>query len=56
MTEELIFCETCGDSVEAQKYSAHIKHAHLPKKEFICDICFKEFPSKFFNLKICQIY
>lgn len=48
MTEEIVFCETCGESVEARKYRIHIKHAHLQKKEFICDICFKEFPSKIY--------
>ena len=48
MYGNVVFCETCGDSVEAHKYGAHIKHAHMPRKEFVCDICFKEFQSEFF--------
>lgn len=50
MTENLIFCETCGESVDISKYKAHLRHAHLPKKEFSCEICFKKFSSKFFFL------
>lgn len=47
MSDETIFCETCGESVEVKKYKIHLKFAHLPKQDkFQCEICLQEFNSK----------
>lgn len=50
---ELIFCETCGESVEKRKYTYHLKYGHVKKEHYSCNICQKLFESK--NLKITKI-
>lgn len=49
MEQDKIICEVCGSLVCRSKYERHLKYGHKEKAENKCNICGKEFTSKFLH-------